>query len=185
MARRKRRQRLRRFSLPRISVCPDDGNHHPSTHDREMPALPHALLGLALFGPSLLSGPVQAAEPLRIEVFTTPGFPILGKDDGRLQGATVTVCVVDGLEQFESALSEGLPNDAQAAKAEALRRIGELNGARVAPAKESAMGLAKASQYGLDRYPAIVFDGTAVVYGVTDLVDAVARYDSWHEAQSR
>lgn len=111
----------------------------PRYHDREMLVLFHALLGLALFVPSLLSGPVRAGEALSIEVFTTPGFPISGKGDPRLPREIVTVHYVDGLEQFESALSEGLPNDAGAAKAEALRRIADLNDARVVPAKESAM----------------------------------------------
>ena len=55
----------------------------------------------------------------------------------------------------------------------------------MAPAKDAALGLAKAVQYGVDHYPAIVFNGTAVVYGVTDLVEAVQRYDTWHEAQAR
>jgi integrating conjugative element protein (TIGR03757 family) len=42
-----------------------------------------------------------------------------------------------------------------------------------------------ALHYGVDRIPAIVIDGTAVVYGVTDLVDAVQRYDAWRTAPSR
>jgi len=149
-----------------------------------MPALPHALLGLALFGPPLHSGAVQVAEPLSIEAFTTPEFPISGKGDRRLLGETVTVHLVDGLEQFESALSEGLPNDAEAAKAEALRRIGELNETGIAPPKNAAIGLAKAVEYGVDRYPAIVFEGRAVIYGVTDLVEALDRYDAWQREQA-
>jgi integrating conjugative element protein (TIGR03757 family) len=52
------------------------------------------------------------------------------------------------------------------------------------PAKNAAFGLAKAAQYGVDRYPAIVFDGRAVVYGVTDLVDAVERYETWQREQA-
>ncbi len=48
--------------------------------------------------------------------------------------------------------------------------------------KNAALGLAKAKQYGLDRYPAIVFDGRAVVYGVRDLGEALARYRQWREA---
>jgi len=55
----------------------------------------------------------------------------------------------------------------------------------MAPAKDAAIGLAKAMQYGVDRYPAIVVNGTAVVYGVTDLVDAAARYETWRRGQSR
>ena len=38
--------------------------------------------------------------------------------------------------------------------------------------ENAAIGLVKAMQYGLDRYPAIVFDGQFVVYGMTDRVAA-------------
>jgi integrating conjugative element protein (TIGR03757 family) len=82
-------------------------------------------------------------------------------------------------------LAQNLPANADAAKTEALRRIGELNDARMAPAKDAAMGLAKAVQYGVDRYPAVVVNGTVVVYGVTELVDAAARYEAWRRGQSR
>ena len=150
-----------------------------------MLAISHALLALTLFGPLLFSAALQAGEPLTLEVFTAAEFPVSGRDDRRLQGATITVYAVDGLEQFESTLSHNLPADADAAKAEALRRIGELNDARMAPAKDAAVGLAKVVQYGVDRYPAVVVNGTAVVYGVTDLVDAAARYEAWRRDQSR
>ena len=150
-----------------------------------MLALSHTLVALTLFGPLLFSGVLQAGERLSLEVFTAAEFPVSGQDDRRLQGATVTVYAVDDLEQFETTLSQNLPADAGAAKAEALRRIGELDDARMAPAKDAAIGLAKAVQYGVDRYPAIVLDGRAVVYGVTDLVDAAARYETWRRGQSR
>ena len=150
-----------------------------------MLAISHALVALTLFGPLLFSAALQAGEPLTLEVFTAAEFPVSGRDDRRLQGATVTVYAVDGLEQFESTLSQNLPADADAAKAEALRRIGELDDARMAPAKDAAIGLAKAVQYGVDRYPAVVVNGTVVVYGVTDLVDAAARYEAWRRGQSR
>lgn len=146
-------------------------------------AISHTLVALTLFGPLLFSAALQAGEPLTLEVFTAAEFPVGGQDDRRLQEATVTVYAVDGLEQFESTLSQNLPADAGAAKAEALRRIGELDDARMAPAKDAAIGLAKALQYGVDRYPAVVVNGTAVVYGVTDLVEAVARYQAWREAR--
>lgn len=150
-----------------------------------MLAISHALVPLTLFGPLLFSAALQAGEPLTLEVFAAAEFPVSSRDDRRLQGATVTIYAIDGLEQFESTLSQNLPADADAAKAEALRRIGELDDARMAPAKDAAMGLAKAVQYGVDRYPAIVVNGNAVLYGVTDLVEAVARYEAWRRGQSR
>ena len=55
----------------------------------------------------------------------------------------------------------------------------------MAPAKNAAIGLAKAVQYGIDRYPAIVFDGRVVVYGVTDLVEALDRYKAWRWEPAR
>lgn len=150
-----------------------------------MLALSHTLVALTLFGPLLFSGVLQAGERLSLEVFTAAEFPVSGQDDRRMQGATVTVYAIDGLEQFDLALSQNLPTDADAAKAEALRRIGELDDARMAPAKDAAIGLAKAVQYGVDRYPAIVVNGTAVLYGVTDLGEAVARYEAWRAVRSQ
>ena len=120
-----------------------------------------------------------------IEVFTSSERPITGADHERLQAATVTSYSVDGLDRFESALSEGLPAAPETAKAEALRRIQQLDDARIVPAKSVAIGLVKAVQYGVDRYPAIVFDEQAVVYGMTDLVEAVDHYDAWKREQAR
>ena len=150
-----------------------------------MLALSNALVALALFGPLALSVPVWASDALVIEVFTTGEQPVVGGEHERLRTATVTIYAVDGLERFESGLSEGLPADPDAAKAEALRRIQHLDEARMVPAKNAAFGLAKAAQYGVDRYPAIVFDGRAVVYGVTDLVEALDRYEAWQREQPR
>jgi integrating conjugative element protein (TIGR03757 family) len=149
-----------------------------------MLAISHALVALTLFGTLLVSAALQAGEPLTLEVFTAAEFPVRGQDYRRLQGATVTVNAVDGLEQFESTLAQNLPANADAAKTEALRRIGELDDARMVTAKDAAIGLAEAVQCGVDRYPAIVVIGTAVDYGVTDMVEAVARYEAWSRGQS-
>jgi len=49
--------------------------------------------------------------------------------------------------------------------------------------RQSAVGLAKAMQYGIDRIPAVVFDGQAVVYGVTDISAALAHYQAWQSGK--
>ena len=141
--------------------------------------------GMGVVMAIVLGAPVWAGEALVIEVFTTGEQPVVGGEHERLRTATVTIYAVDGLERFESGLSEGLPADPDAAKAEALRRIQHLDEARMGPAKNAAFGLAKAAQYGVDRYPAIVFDGRAVVYGVTDLVEALDLYEAWQREQTR
>ncbi|MCA9233743.1 MAG: TIGR03757 family integrating conjugative element protein, partial [Planctomycetales bacterium] len=130
-----------------------------------------------------LSGRVQAEVPLSIAVFTTTEFQVSSNSD--LQGARVTVYFVDGLERFETALSQDLPIQAEAAKAEAFRRIDGLNEAGIGPPKNAVMGLAKAVQYGVDRYPAIVLNERALVYGVTDLVEALNRYEAWYREHAQ
>jgi integrating conjugative element protein (TIGR03757 family) len=140
---------------------------------------------MTILGASLSSGPVQAGETLALDVFTTSERAVTGAAYDRLRSATFTTYTIDGLQRFESGLSERLPADPDAAKAEALRRIQRLDDARMAPAKNAAIGLAKAVQYGVDRYPAIVFDGRAVVYGVTDLVEALDRFEDWQRDQTR
>ena len=150
-----------------------------------MPAFSHALLGLALLGPSLLSGPVGAGDALTSEVLTKSEHPVAGTDHERLRGGTLTIYAVDGLDRFESTLSDDLPADPETAEVEALGRIQEIGDAHMAPAKNAAVGLAKAVQYGVDRYPAIVFDGRAIVYGVTDLVEALNRYEAWHREHAQ
>ncbi len=148
-------------------------------------AFSHALVGLTLFVPLVFGVPVWADGALSVEVFTASERSISGAEDERLRTATVTTYAIDGLERFELGLSEGLPQDPEAAKTEALRRVQQLDDARMVPAKNAAIGLAKAVQYGVDRYPAIVFDGRTVVYGVTDIVEAVDRYEAWQREQAR
>jgi len=106
----------------------------------------------------------------------------LGSDH---ESISTAVYQVDGIERFQALLSKDLPRDPEVAKRTALTRIGQLDAGRRASVRHAALGLSKASQYGLDRYPAIVFDGHAVVYGVTSLADALEHYLQWQEASAR
>lgn len=150
-----------------------------------MLTFPYALVGLALFAFTGLVLPVWAGGVLSVEVFTTSERSFNGVDHERLGSATATTYVVDALKHLEMALSEGLPTDSEIAKVEAFQRFQRLDDDGTAPAKNAAIGLAKAIQYGVDRHPAIVFDGLAVVYGVTDLVEALDRYEAWQREQAR
>lgn len=150
-----------------------------------MAASSSALIGLTLVGSVVLGVPVSADETLNIEIFTTSMRPVANAGGAALDSANVTTYTIDGLARFEAMLSEGLGADPEVAKAEAVRRLEQVNESRMAPAKNAAMGLAKAIEYSVDRYPAIVFDGSAVVYGVTDLIEARERYQAWQRTQTR
>ena len=76
---------------------------------------------------------------------------------------------------MQERLSEGLPADEKAATRIAKQRISMIDKDAVT---ESAQGLVLAHlKYQLNRYPAIVFAGQAVIYGVTDLALAKRLYD--------
>ena len=122
---------------------------------------------------------VRVAEPLHIDVITTASHRVrLGRleNDPALQ---ITVAEVDSIAQFERALSAQRPAEPEGAQREVLRRLAALQLASVPSLQRAAMGLALASELGIDRTPAIVFDRAAVVFGQVDGEDALRRYRAW------
>ncbi len=83
------------------------------------------------------------------------------------------------IQRIEAELSKDLSNKPDSSKRLALQRIQGMDEGTHAQMQRSAIGLSMAMQYGIDRVPAIVFDGQAVLYGVTDLQVALAYYQAW------
>lgn len=136
----------------------------------------------------LFAGVAQADRPVEVhphlvEVFTTTDVPIAGEAGINRQALIgekeFHVYELDGIWRTEAKLSKGLPADPEQSKRVVLHRFQQLSEEDRARMQRAAMGLAKAMQYGVDRYPAIVFDGQAVVYGVTDVQIALAHYRTW------
>ena len=113
------------------------------------------------------------------EVFTDSTFHEIG-DKGN-----VTVYVIDRIDQLKKALSKDLSTDPEKAKQEALHRFQAMDARLSEQLEKAAKGLVQAMHYGIDRYPAIVFDGEAVVYGVTDMDTANRVYLQWQAGGSR
>ena len=147
--------------------------------------------GIFLFAVVVLAGNVQAkpvalAQPQLIEVFTSSVYQVTGWQRQQVGAGTVFhYYAIDGIHQLESNLSQDLPADPKVAKSLALKRIEHLGEDAVGLLQQSATGLAKVLQYGINRYPAIVFDNTVVVYGVTDIYTALRYYQQWREGQVR
>ena len=125
----------------------------------------------------------DAATPQIIEVFTSTDLPITGEavinaGAARLKNE-LQIYELDGIQRIEAKLSKDLSADPEQSKRIVLQRIQKLGAADRTQMQRAAMGLAKAVQYGVDRYPAIVFDGQMVVYGVTDLEAALQYYRVW------
>ena len=104
----------------------------------------------------------------RVEVFTDHGYPVAHTE----AFADVTVYQLDGLVLAQDQLSEGLPSDPEEAGRIAAQRL-DAQPALNEQMMRAGQGLTLAHlQYRLDRYPAVVFDGTTVIYGITDLAIA-------------
>jgi len=123
-----------------------------------------------------------------VEVFTTSASPITQNADlSRASSGVIELQVyeLDGIRRIEAKLSEGLTSDPELSKRVVLQRFQQLQEYDRARMQRAAMGLAKAMQYGIDRYPAIVFDGEVAIYGVTDIGEALQRYQEWREGRTR
>ena len=110
-----------------------------------------------------------------VEVFTDSQTPVLNN------APSTTVYIVDRIDRLQQALSKDLPAEPEAAKQHALQRFQRIDAQLSSELENAAKGLVQAMQYGVDRYPAIVFDGKAVVYGVTDVQAATRLYEQWRE----
>lgn len=141
------------------------------------------LVLVALAGNVVQAAELTAGHPRLIEVFTSSDLPITG-------GAVISSALgrptpdlqiynLDGIQRIEAKLSKDLTADPEQSKRIVLQRIQQLDEVSRAQMQRAAMGLAKAVQYGVDRYPAIVFDGQVVVYGITDLEVALQHYRAW------
>ncbi|MEW8357398.1 MAG: TIGR03757 family integrating conjugative element protein [Candidatus Thiodiazotropha sp.] len=118
----------------------------------------------------------MADSPITLEAdFSRPGSGIID----------LQIYELDGVQHIEAKLSKGLPADPEQSKRVVLHRFQQLSEEDRARMLRAAVGLAKAMQYGVDRYPAIVFDGQAVVYGVTDVQSALAHYRVWRREGKR
>lgn len=132
----------------------------------------HFIISVILTG--TLCAPAWASEdPNSIEVFTDSVLQVVNS------AQNTTVYVIDRIDQLQQELSNDLSNDPEKAKQLASQRFQRMNAQLSSELENAAKGLGRAMQYGIDRYPAVVFDGQAVVYGVTDIDVATGHYRRW------
>ena len=115
-------------------------------------------------------------EPLRIDVFTTSTIEITGIEllQQQLVDTAIEVRSIDGIARIEAALGHGLSANAEVAERTALSRLTTFGSGERELLAQSSQALVLAWQYDVRRYPAVVFDGRWVLYGVTNLEEAFA-----------
>ena len=138
----------------------------------------------------LAAGVAQANQngvghPRLVEVFTTANLPVNGETALNTQPGyreiEFHIYELDAIQRIEAKLSKDLTADPKQSKRVVLQRFQQLNEEDRAQLQRAAMGLAKAMQYGVDRYPIIVFDGEVAIYGVTNIHEVLHRYQQWRE----
>ena len=131
----------------------------------------------------LAVNPPLWAETLTVEAFTDSKqlpIPVLQKP-----GLTVTLYDLSAPKHIEQELSAGLPNNPEAAAKVASQFI-QANQDNLAQRLMMAyQSHTKAMDYGLTHYPALVFNGQAIIYGVIDVLDGLNHYQTWLETQNR
>jgi integrating conjugative element protein (TIGR03757 family) len=118
-----------------------------------------------------------------IEVITGVSWPLSGVQALQRQGYTIKVYNLDDGKRLVKSLARNLPPNQAAAKQQLLEHFDRLGKSRVrAQFMQAFQGQIISAQYGINRFPAVVFDhGQAVIYGVTDMHSALRRYVSWRK----
>lgn len=117
-----------------------------------------------------------------IEVIVRDADRVIGLATLRQQGYDVKLYNLDAPKQLFADLSQNLPANPEAAKRTLEQRM-QQHGRQALQQQLIAayQGLSVAIQYQVDRYPAVLFDqGRAVIYGVTDLQQALDLYRQWN-----
>ena len=85
---------------------------------------------------------------------------------------------MDALEQTLRSINAHVPHDENAARRWLAANQKQIKRLVMAPGLAVANAINRANYYRIDRLPAIVINSRGVIYGVTDVADAVARYQA-------
>ena len=123
---------------------------------------------------SLLS-PVALAEQVEV-------FKLTAQSVRAVPGAKVYD--VDTLQAITERLSAGLPSAPGIATEMARARFAAMSAADKAALQLAARVVGQAAHYRLEKVPAIVIDRRAVIYGVSDVAQALTIYRRWHAGEA-
>ncbi len=132
----------------------------------------------------LIPWSLAAAEPFQpittITAISADSRPFQGVDYLDKLDVSYSILNLDAVSQVERQLSNNLPADEAQAKAILDDRIARIGKSQLEEDIRAAyLPLASMMTYGFDRYPVILFDQQAVVYGVTDIPQAYDQYMDW------
>jgi integrating conjugative element protein (TIGR03757 family) len=128
------------------------------------------LLGLAVAAlPALAQDLYQGIT--KVEVFANSAMVITPIQADRYQ---LVIYRLDALKNVEAAINQNIPKTEAAARAYFAANQAEIRMQITPSVLNGANGIALARHYKLERIPAIVVDGASVIYGVTNVDQAIA-----------
>jgi integrating conjugative element protein (TIGR03757 family) len=132
-----------------------------------------------------LSVNLKATEQPHIEVITSDEFPVTGIEDLKKQGIEAKVLNFNDSKRMIAKLESDLPNNEAAAKKAMQQRLNKMGEEALNNLFSHAFqAVIVGTEHGITRYPAVVFDrGQSVIYGVTDMTQALALYHQWKARQ--
>lgn len=139
------------------------------------------LISIVLIG--LFGSEVQAGSnlwPESVLVVTSDKYPVSISGTLKNYVPREAILNLDSVSQVEGRLSKGLPANETLATAEFHRRVESIGQAQIESSlRDAYQAVGAAMVYQLDRYPAVIFDERVVVYGLTDLSQALEKYRQW------
>lgn len=136
--------------------------------------LAHLSRTLALPALLLVAGNVTAAE---IWIVADVRHPVAGAQ------AADRIIQLDAAQAIEAELSARLPDDPQRVAALVQRRLNEGGQALQQRMREAYQGMTDAWSLGITSIPAVIVDQRYVVYGESDLGQALVRIERYREGQ--
>ncbi len=148
-------------------------------------SLRHPFLFLTVWFWYCFSFTIYAVELPFIEVITSDLYPVTGIKALQQQGLSVKVYNLDDSKRLVEEIGKHLPNNQNAAKNVLQQRFKKMGDKQVkAQFIRAYQAVTLSTQYALTGYPAVVFNhGQSVIYGVTDLNQAVYLYRLWQKQQ--
>jgi len=129
----------------------------------------------ALFAVALATSPARAQDLYhgitKVEVFANSAMVITPIQAEQYQ---LVIYRLDALKNVEAAINRNIPKTEAAARAYFAANQAEIKRQITPAVLNGANGIAMARHYKLDRIPAIVVDGVSVIYGVTNVDQAIA-----------
>lgn len=131
-------------------------------------------IGLALYATGA-QAQVQPQAATTVEVFANSAMHITPNEDGRGQlPFKVNVYRVDAMHNVEQTLNQQLPQTEEEATAWMQAHQEQIRQQYEPAIKNTAQGMTLAYYYKLQQLPAVVVNRRTVVYGITDIEQAVA-----------